>query len=61
MIWDQTERLRRIVVAIGADPAVDQLLLLYDHPEGLSPEADDSWAAVRRPWSRERSRPTPPG
>jgi acetyl-CoA synthetase len=47
VIWGDTERLRRIIVAVGADPAVDQLLCVYDHPEGLSPESDASWTAVR--------------
>ncbi len=47
MIWGDTELLRRITVAVGDDPAVDQLLILYDHPQGLAPEAAASWAAVR--------------
>jgi acetyl-CoA synthetase len=47
MIWGDTDLLRRITVAVGADPAIDQLLLLYDHPQGLAPEAAASWAAVR--------------
>jgi len=47
MIWGDTELLRRITVAVGDDPAVDQLLILYDHPEGLAPEAAAEWAAVR--------------
>ena len=32
---------------MGSDPAIDQLLVLYDHPQGLEPEAAASWAAVR--------------
>jgi acyl-CoA synthetase (NDP forming) len=47
MIWGDTDLLRRITVAVGADPAVDQLLVLYDHPEGLAPDAAAEWAAVR--------------
>jgi acetyl-CoA synthetase len=47
MIWGETELLRRITVTVGADPAIDQLLVLYDHPQGLAPEAAASWAAVR--------------
>jgi acetate---CoA ligase (ADP-forming) len=47
MIWGDSEALRRIVVAVGADPAIDQLLLIYDHPHDLSPENDASWARVR--------------
>ena len=47
MIWGDTERLRRIVATVGADPGIDQLLLLYDHPHGLSPGSEASWDAVR--------------
>jgi len=47
MIWGDSEALRRIVVAVGADPAIDQLLMIYDHPHDLSPETEESWAAVR--------------
>jgi acetyl-CoA synthetase len=47
MIWGDTDLLRRITVAVGDDPAIDQLLVLYDHPEGLAPEAAAQWAAVR--------------
>jgi acetate---CoA ligase (ADP-forming) len=47
MIWGDTELLRRITITVGADPAVDQLLILYDHPQGLAPEAGATWAAVR--------------
>lgn len=47
VIWGETERLRRIVATVGDDPAIDQLLLLYDHPEGLEPDAEASWGAVR--------------
>jgi acetate---CoA ligase (ADP-forming) len=47
MIWGDTDLLRRITVTVGDDPAVDQLLILYDHPRGLAPEAAAEWAAVR--------------
>jgi acetate---CoA ligase (ADP-forming) len=47
LIWGDTDRLRRIILAVGADPAVDQLLLIYDHPAGLSPESEATWTAVR--------------
>jgi acetate---CoA ligase (ADP-forming) len=47
MIWGDTDLLRRIMQAVGDDPAVDQLLVLYDHPQGLAPEAAADWAAVR--------------
>ncbi len=47
MIWGDSDRLARIVEAVGDDPAIDQLLLCYDHPRDLSPESEASWAAVR--------------
>lgn len=47
MIWGETDLLRRITVTVGDDPAIDQLLILYDHPQGLAPEAAAVWAAVR--------------
>ena len=47
LIWGESELLASIVEAVGADPAIDQLLLLYDHPAGLRPEHEDQWRAVR--------------
>src|SRR3954467_10271053 len=47
MIWGDTDLLQRIMVTVGADESIDQLLVLYDHPEGLAPEAAAEWAAVR--------------
>ena len=47
MIWDQTERLEEIVATVGDDPAIDQLLLLYDQPPELPDVTAASWAAVR--------------
>jgi acyl-CoA synthetase (NDP forming) len=47
MIWGDTDLLRQITVAVGDDPAIDQLLILYDHPQDLAPEAAAQWAAVR--------------
>jgi acetyl-CoA synthetase len=43
MIWGESELLRELVAIVGDDPAIDQLLLLYDQPA----DADASWTAVR--------------
>ena len=43
MIWGDAPLLGEIVATVGADPAIDQLLLCYDQPA----DADESWAAVR--------------
>jgi acyl-CoA synthetase (NDP forming) len=47
LIWAQTDTLCRIAATVGDDPAVDLLLLCYDHPRGLSSEHEREWAAVR--------------
>ena len=47
MIWGDSRRLAEIVELVGADPAIDQLLLCYDHPRDLAPESERSWGAVR--------------
>jgi acetate---CoA ligase (ADP-forming) len=47
LIWGESKLLASIVEAVGADPAIDQLLLLYDHPAGLRPEHEEQWRAVR--------------
>jgi acetate---CoA ligase (ADP-forming) len=47
LIWGEGETLRDIVAAVGADPAVDQVLVLYDQPAELDGEPARSWGAVR--------------
>ena len=39
LLWAETELLREIVATVGADPAIDQLLVFHDTPEELSAEA----------------------
>jgi acetate---CoA ligase (ADP-forming) len=48
MLWSDTDALRDVIAAVGDDPAVEQLVLLYDHPRGLAPESEVGSAAVRR-------------
>ncbi len=48
LIWGKEELLERIIGIVGADPAIDQLLLLFDHPHALAAEQEESWLAVRR-------------
>jgi acetyl-CoA synthetase len=47
LIWGEAELLASIAETVGDDPGIDQLLLLYDHPEGLRPEHEAEWRAVR--------------
>jgi acetyl-CoA synthetase len=48
LIWGKEELLERIIRIVGADPAIDQLLLLFDHPHTLAVEGEESWLAVQR-------------
>ena len=48
MLWDEPERLARVTEAVGSDPGIGQLLLLFDEPEGLSAPARAGWDQVRR-------------
>ena len=47
MIWGEVETLRDIIATTGADPGIDQVLVLYDQPVGIEGAPDESWAAVR--------------
>jgi acetyl-CoA synthetase len=47
MIWGDVELLAAIVRTVGADPGIDQLLVLYDHPQGLAGDSEASWRRVR--------------
>jgi acyl-CoA synthetase (NDP forming) len=47
LIWGESELLASIVQAVGDDPGIEQLLLLYDHPADLRPEHEAEWRAVR--------------
>jgi acetyl-CoA synthetase len=47
LIWGEVDTLRDIIVTTAADPAVDQVLVLYDQPAGIDGAADRSWSAVR--------------
>jgi acetyl-CoA synthetase len=47
MVWGDSELLAEIMRLVGADPAVAQLLMIYDHPQGLFGPGAESWAGVR--------------
>jgi acetate---CoA ligase (ADP-forming) len=47
MIWGERELLGELVRTLGEDPAVDQVLVFYDRPPGLSEAVAESWDAVR--------------
>jgi acetyl-CoA synthetase len=47
MLWDDHEALEEVAAAVSSDPAIDQLLLLFDQPRELDPEVAEGWEAVR--------------
>jgi acetyl-CoA synthetase len=47
MIWGESETLRDIVWLVGEDPAIDHVLVFYDHPPGLRGHPAESWEAVQ--------------
>lgn len=48
ILWDDHEALEEVAAAVSSDPAIDQLLLLFDQPRGLDREVADGWEGVRR-------------
>jgi acetate---CoA ligase (ADP-forming) len=48
MLWDDGAALEEIAAAVSSDPAIDQLLLLFDQPRGLDPEIAADWERVKR-------------
>jgi acetyl-CoA synthetase len=47
LLWGDLERLREIMIAVGADPAVERILVFYDQASHIG-ASEQSWAAVRR-------------
>ncbi len=47
MIWGNAQALSELVVVLGEDSAVDQVLVFYDQLPGLRDAAAESWGAVR--------------
>jgi acetate---CoA ligase (ADP-forming) len=47
LIWGDIERLRDIIAIVGADPAIAQLMVLYDHPRNMFGPGAESWDDVR--------------
>jgi acetate---CoA ligase (ADP-forming) len=47
LIWGETDTLRDTIATVGADDAVDQVLVLYDQPAGVDGWSAQSWANVR--------------
>jgi acetate---CoA ligase (ADP-forming) len=47
LVWGELETLRDLVAVVDGDPAVDQVLVLYDQPAGIEGAMEESWTAVR--------------
>lgn len=47
MIWGDRGALAELVRALGEDPSIDQVLVFYDQPHGLTGASEESWRAVR--------------
>jgi acyl-CoA synthetase (NDP forming) len=47
MIWGDRSALAALVKTLGEDREVDQVLVLYDQPHGLTGAPEESWRAVR--------------
>lgn len=47
MIWGHIDALSDLVVAVGDDPEIDQVLVFYDQPPDLTGAVESSWRAVR--------------
>ena len=47
MIWGERRDAARHRLAVGEDPAIDHVLVFYDHPPGLRGHPAESWEAVQ--------------
>ena len=47
LIWGDTAALRDMIAIVGADEAIDQVLVLYDQPADVGGWSASSWADVR--------------
>lgn len=46
-LWGQRRSLAELVRTLGEDPGVDQLVVLFDQPEGLAGELERAWTETR--------------
>jgi len=47
MIWGDRDALAELVRTLGEDPSIEQVLVFYDQPHGLTGASEESWRAVR--------------
>jgi acetyl-CoA synthetase len=47
MLWGDRPAMAALVRTLGEDPAIEQVVVFYDQPHGLTGAAEASWRAVR--------------
>jgi acyl-CoA synthetase (NDP forming) len=47
MIWGDREALAQLILALGEDPEIGQVLIFFDQAQGLTGAAELSWRATR--------------
>ena len=47
LVWGEVELLAEMMRVVGNDPAIAQVLMIYDHPQGLFGPGEESWGDVR--------------
>ena len=47
LVWGETATLRDMIATLGADAAIDQVLVLYDEPASVDGWSAKSWSGVR--------------
>ncbi len=46
-IWGEVEPLKEMIAGMGSDPAIGQVLVIYDQPPGIGGWAAETWRLVR--------------
>ncbi len=46
LLWEEPDALQALVMALGRDPAIGRVLVLYDEPADMDEDAAASWAVV---------------
>jgi acetyl-CoA synthetase len=47
LVWGEIDTLRAMIATVGGDPAIDQVLVLYDQPPDAAGWSAQTWADVR--------------
>ncbi len=47
LVWGEVETIAQLMAVCGADPAIDEVVVFYDEPAGMTGAQLESWRAVR--------------